>query len=69
MHFQLCICTHTYLHVYKNEGKCAKISHDVQNETIKLGKVQSSLAKKGDLSLQKAQRRENSSINKQAHEQ
>lgn len=58
-----------YLHVYKNEGKWAKISHDVQNKTIKLGKVQSSLTKKGDLSLQKAQRKENFSINKQAHEQ
>lgn len=29
------------------------MSHDVQNETIKLGEVQSSLTKKGDLSLQK----------------
>lgn len=58
-----------YLHVYKNEGKCANMSYDVQNETIKLGKVQSSLAKKEDLSLLKAQTKENSSINKQAHEQ
>lgn len=53
MHFQLCIYTHIYLRVCKNEGKCAKMSHDVQNETIKLGEVQSSLTKKGDLSLQK----------------
>lgn len=51
------------------ESVCAKMSHNVQNETIKLSKVQSSLTKKEDLSLQKAQTKENSSINKQAHDQ